>query len=52
MLAPLTSGLAIVAAEATSPEKVNHWVVGGILLVLFLALLGILLAFANGREHS
>lgn len=44
--------LVIAAAEATSPEKINHWVVGGVLLVIFLALLGILLAFAHGREHS
>ncbi len=44
--------LVVLAAETSSPEKVNHWVVGGVLLVIFLALLGILMAFAAGREHS
>jgi len=30
----------------------NHWVVGVIVLVIFMFMLGILLVFGNGREHS
>lgn len=40
------------AAAAEESEKVNHWVVGAVALVILLALLGVLLAFAGGREHS
>ena len=45
--------LALHADEAAKhSEKVNHWVVGATALVLLLSLMGILLAFAGGREHS
>jgi hypothetical protein len=45
--------LVLHAAEtAAGGESVNHWVVGIVALVLLMALLGILLAFAGGREHS
>jgi len=40
------------AAAAEESEKVNHWVVGAIALVILLGLLAVLLAFAGGREHS
>ena len=30
----------------------NHWVVGVIFLAIFLFMLGALLVFGNGREHS
>ncbi|MCA1982296.1 hypothetical protein [Nocardioides nematodiphilus] len=52
----MISTLAMHAAEAVeTAEKsggVNHWVVGGIVLVILLASLGILMAFGGGREHS
>lgn len=45
--------LVLHAAEtAEHGESVNHWVVGAIALVVLLALLGALLVFAGGREHS
>ena len=31
---------------------VNHWVVGGLTLLILLAALGALMAFGGGREHS
>ncbi|UDY24767.1 hypothetical protein [Nocardioides sp. Kera G14] len=41
------------AAEAAEhSEKVNHWIVGGVAIVILLSLMLILLAFAGGREHS
>ena len=40
------------AAAAEESEKVNHWVVGAVALVILLALLGALLAFGRGRDHS
>lgn len=47
------SPLLIVAAEAAEhSEKVNHWIVGGVAIVILLGLLIALLAFAGGREHS
>jgi hypothetical protein len=35
-----------------SPLVVNHWVVGGTVLAILLALLLALLIFGAGREHS
>jgi hypothetical protein len=35
-----------------SPLIVNHWVVGGSILVFLLLLMGALLVFGAGREHS
>jgi hypothetical protein len=35
-----------------TPLVVNHWVVGGTVLALLLALLVALLIFGAGREHS
>ncbi len=47
------SPLLIAAAEvAEKSEKVNHWIVGGVAIVILLGLLTALLAFAGGREHS
>jgi hypothetical protein len=41
------------AAEAGEHhEKVNHWIIGAVALVILLGLLGALLAFGAGREHS
>ena len=31
---------------------VNHWVVGGVTLLILLAAMGVLVAFGGGREHS
>jgi hypothetical protein len=31
---------------------VNHWVVGGLVLLILLAAMGALIAFGGGREHS
>jgi hypothetical protein len=35
-----------------TPLVVNHWVVGGTVLLILLALLLALLVFGAGREHS
>jgi heme A synthase len=49
----MLNSLVLHAAEtAEHSESVNHWVVGTVALVILLALLGVLLAFAGGREHS
>ena len=37
---------------AVTPLEINHWAVGGVVLVLFLLILLGLLAFGAGREHS
>jgi hypothetical protein len=44
--------LILAAAESHTWEGVNPWVVGAGTLVLLLALLGALIAFGAGREHS
>ena len=45
--------LILTAAEAAESEPaVNEWVVGGVSLLILLALLGGLMAFGAGREHS
>ena len=44
-----------ILAASEEPEVwagVNPWVVGAIVLALFLAALGVLVAFGAGREHS
>jgi hypothetical protein len=49
----MVNTLVLRAAEAAEHgEKVNHWVIGAVALVVLLGMLGILLAFAGGREHS
>jgi hypothetical protein len=35
-----------------NPNVPNHWLVGGVTLVILMALLLALLAFGAGREHS
>jgi hypothetical protein len=35
-----------------NPNVPNHWLVGGVALVILLALLLALLVFGAGREHS
>ena len=45
LLAPL-----VVALE--EPEKINHWFVGLIAIGILLALLGVMVAFGGGLEHS
>ena len=45
----------IILAASEEPEVwagVNPWAVGVVVLVFFLAALGMLLSFGNGREHS
>jgi hypothetical protein len=46
------STFTIMAAEAETSGGVNHWVVGGIALGIFLLLMAALLTFGAGREHS
>jgi hypothetical protein len=49
----MSSTVLRLAAEAEKHhEKVNHWVVGAVALVILLALIVALLIFAAGREHS
>jgi len=31
---------------------VNHWVIGGVVLLILLSAMGVLVAFGGGREHS
>jgi hypothetical protein len=41
------------AAEKTHfAAGVNHWAVGAVMMVLFLLMVGGLLAFGRGRDHS
>ncbi|MEX0428783.1 hypothetical protein AB3X52_14235 [Nocardioides sp. DS6] len=50
MSTPLVTRIAAEAAEHS--EKVNHWIIGAVAIVILLgALLG-LIWFAGGREHS
>jgi hypothetical protein len=45
--------VAVLAAEGAVNENVpNHWLVGGTVLAILLALLVALLIFGAGREHS
>ena len=46
-LAPLM----VLAAESES-GGVNHWFIGAGVLLIFLVLMGGLLAFGGGREHT
>jgi hypothetical protein len=49
----LTPYVAVLAAEEAVNESVpNHWLVGGVVLAILLALLVGLLMFGAGREHS
>ena len=49
----MVNSLVLHAAETVEHgESVNHWVVGAVVLVVLLALIGILVVFAGGREHS
>ncbi len=41
-----------VAGEHETWGGVNHWVIGGVTLLILLAALGALMAFGGGREHS
>ena len=50
---PAMSTLLMAAAEEHETwGGVNHWVVGGLTLLILLAALGALIAFGGGREHS
>jgi hypothetical protein len=51
MLSQIAVLLTTVAEEAHE-ESVNPWLVGGIALAILLAMLGALIAFGGGREHS
>ncbi|WP_204163898.1 hypothetical protein [Nocardioides solisilvae] len=44
--------LILAAAESHTWEGVNPWAVGVITLLILLGLLGALVAFGAGREHS
>ena len=53
LIVPLVTLASNLASE--SGEEVNHalsWTIGGGALVILLALLGALIAFGGGREHS
>lgn len=48
-IAPLT----VLAAEhSQAGDGMNPWVVGGIVLLIFVTMLGALLAFGAGRDHT
>jgi hypothetical protein len=40
------------AAEGGSSSGVNHWLIGALVLAIFVAMVAGLLAFGAGREHS
>jgi hypothetical protein len=42
----------VVAEAAGHSEKVNHWIVGIVVLAVLLGAMLALLMFAGGREHS
>ena len=42
----------VMAEEHETWGGVNHWVIGGLTLLILLAALGALMAFGGGREHS
>ncbi|MBF4767496.1 hypothetical protein ISU10_06915 [Nocardioides agariphilus] len=47
------STLVVMAAEhGETWGGVNHWVIGGLTLLILLAAMGVLIAFGGGREHS
>jgi hypothetical protein len=49
----MLNALAIVlAAEEQTSNVPNHWLVGGVVLAILLALILGLLIFGAGREHS
>ncbi len=44
--------IALAAEESVNESVPNHWLIGGITLAILLVLLGGLLIFGSGREHS
>jgi hypothetical protein len=44
--------LRLAAAAGEHQEKINHWIIGLVALVILFALMGVLLIFGAGREHS
>jgi hypothetical protein len=44
--------VALAAEEAVNENVPNHWLIGGIALAILLFMLGALLVFGAGREHS
>ena len=44
--------LVLRAAEEGAHGGPNHWLVGGLVLLIFLGLLAGLVSFGGGREHS
>jgi hypothetical protein len=42
----------LLAAESETWGGVNHWVVGGVILLILMAAMAALVAFGGGREHS
>jgi len=49
----MSSTVLRLAAEASEHhEKVNHWIIGLVALVILFGVMGALLAFGRGRDHS
>jgi hypothetical protein len=48
----MSSSLVTTLAATGKLAGVNHWVVGAGVFVLFLVLMGALLMFGAGRDHS
>lgn len=46
------TALAVVQAAESSGEPVNHWIVGGGILLFLLLVLGALVVFGGGRDHT
>jgi hypothetical protein len=47
-----TTLLLIEAAEEHHEQVINPWIVGAIALGILMVMLGALIAFGGGREHS
>ncbi len=51
LLAPIVT-VVTATEEHETWGGVNHWVIGGVSLLILLVALGVLMAFGGGREHS
>jgi hypothetical protein len=48
----MLNALVLAAAEPVTDQSPDPFLVGGVVLLALLALIGALLAFGKGREHS
>jgi hypothetical protein len=46
------TALLVIQAAEEHEQVVNPWIIGGLSLAILLGMLGALVAFGGGREHS